>query len=86
MPRFAEFDASTLRRTSVTDHFPWGGNKVTLIRIDMNGVVTQASKITEKRQLLAEAGKKDMVLAAWPGEWRQDVFWVDDLDAARRSL
>lgn len=86
MPRFAEFDASSLRRASGVDHFPWGGARVTLIRVDVHGVVTQASRITEKRQLLEEVGKSDIVLAAWPGEWRQDVFWVDDLDAARRSL
>ncbi|MEU5429628.1 hypothetical protein AB0H73_29120 [Streptomyces olivoreticuli] len=87
MPRFAEFNASTLRRTSsVEAGFPWRGQTVTLIRIDAQGVVSQATRITDKRALLAQAGPKDLVLAAWPGEWRQDVFFVDDLKAAREGI
>ncbi|MGW7082201.1 hypothetical protein ACWGH2_01700 [Streptomyces sp. NPDC054871] len=87
MPRFAEFDASSLRRTStVEDEFPWRGQTVTLIRINAKGVITQATRITEKRAMLAQAEPKDLVLAAWPGQWSQDVFLVDDLKAAREKL
>ncbi|AZQ74121.1 MULTISPECIES: hypothetical protein [Streptomyces] len=87
MPRFADFDASALRRTtSVEGGFPWRGQTVTLIRIDAKGSVTQATRITEKRTMLAQAGPKDLVLAAWPGQWSQDVFVVDDLKAAREEL
>ncbi|MFC4326891.1 hypothetical protein ACFPC0_03380 [Streptomyces andamanensis] len=87
MPRFADFDASSLRRTSgVEGAFPWRGQTVTLIRVDAKGVVTQATRITEKRTLLAQAGPKDLVLAAWPGQWSQDVFLVDDLQGAREEL
>ena len=38
------------------------------------------------RKLLSRATEKDVVLAAWPGQWRQDVFLVDDLQAARDAL
>ncbi|MFB8419038.1 hypothetical protein ACFC63_26390 [Streptomyces albidoflavus] len=48
--------------------------------------MTQATRITDKRALLLEAGPKDLVLAAWPGQWSQDVFVVDDLKAARAEL
>lgn len=87
MPRFAEFDASSLRRTSsVEGGFPWRGQTVTLVWIDAKGVVTQATRVTEKRAVLAQAGPKDLVLAAWPGQWSQDVFIVDDLKAAREEM
>jgi len=87
MPRFAEFDASSLRRTSAVEGaFPWRGQTVTLIRIDAKGIVTQATRITEKRAMLTQAGPKDLVLAAWPGQWSQDVFLVDDLKAAREEV
>ena len=33
-----------------------------------------------------EADEQDLVLAAWPGEWSQDVFVVDDLKGARVSV
>ncbi|KEF06314.1 MULTISPECIES: hypothetical protein [Streptomyces] len=87
MPRFPEFDASSLRRTSsVEGGFPWRGQTVTLLRIDAKGVVTQATRITEKRAMLAHAGPKDLVLAAWPGQWSQDVFVVDDFKAACEEI
>ncbi|KUN43126.1 MULTISPECIES: hypothetical protein [Streptomyces] len=87
MPRFADFDASSLRRTSsVEGGFPWRGQTVTLLRVDAKGVVTQATRVTEKRTMLAQAGTKDLILAAWPGQWSQDVFMVDDLKAAREAL
>lgn len=87
MPRFADFDASALRRTSAVEGgFPWRGQTVTLIRVDAKGVVVQATRITEKRILLAQARPKDLVLAAWPGQWSQDVFLVDDLTAAREEM
>ncbi|MBB5936466.1 hypothetical protein [Streptomyces zagrosensis] len=87
MPQFAEFDASSLRRTSTVDvGFPWRGQTVTLIRIDARGTVTQATRISDKRAMLAQATPKDLVLAAWPGQWSQDVFLVDDLKAAREEM
>ena len=36
--------------------------------------------------MLGEADDQDLVLAAWPGEWSQDVFVVDDLKGARVSV
>jgi hypothetical protein len=36
--------------------------------------------------MLGEADEQDLVLAAWPGEWSQDVFVVDDLKGARVSV
>lgn len=68
------------------DGFPWRGQTITLIRIDAEGVVTQATRLTEKRTMLGQARPKDLILAAWPGQWSQDVRLVDDLKVAREEL
>lgn len=80
------FDAQALRPTSAADSFPWLARLVTLVRVAADGTVTQAKTDAEKRRLLGQADERDLVLAAWPGEWSQDVFVVDDLSAARLAL
>ncbi|MDI5979294.1 hypothetical protein [Amycolatopsis magusensis] len=75
-----------LRRTSQNNQFPWQSNLVTLVRVGRDGTVRQAQTDPEKRALVGAARDGDLLLAAWPGEWRQDVFVVDDLRAARLAL
>jgi len=79
-------DGIALRRTSHNESFPWLLRQVTLVRVTSDGTAEQAKTDGEKRALLATAGDDDLVLAAWPGEWSQDVFVVDDLRAARIEL
>lgn len=81
-----EFDARSLRRTSAAESFPWLSRLVTLIHIDQSGVVSQAKTDAEKRAVLGGAGDRDLLLAAWPGEWSQDVFVVDDVVGARLAV
>src|SRR5580658_5074021 len=80
------FDGKALRSTSAVSSFPWLLRLVTLVRVTPDGVVTQAKSDAEKRTMLGEADEQDLVLAAWPGEWSQDVFVVDDLKSARVSV
>ena len=80
------FDGKALRRASEVAAFPWLIKLVTLVRITSDGVVTQAKSDAEKRNMLGEADEHDLLLAAWPGEWSQDVFVVDDLKSARVSV
>src|SRR5580698_3326753 len=80
------FNGKALRPTSAVQSFPWLVKLVTLVRVTPEGVVTQAKSDAEKRSLLGEADEQDLVLAAWPGEWSQDVFVVDDLKGARVSV
>jgi hypothetical protein len=80
------FDRNALRPASTVSSFPWLVNLVTLVRVTPDGVVTQAKSDAEKRAMLGEADEQDLVLAAWPGEWSQDVFVVDDLKGARVSV
>jgi hypothetical protein len=86
VPRFASFDTSTLRSASTASRLPWLGRSVTLLRVDSTGVVHQAKTDSEKRSLLACAMSKDLVLVAWPGQWSQDIYVVDDLRAARAAV
>ena len=62
------FDGKALRPTSAVPLFPWLAKLVTLVRITLDGVVTQAKSDAEKRAMLGEADEQDLVLAAWPGE------------------
>jgi hypothetical protein len=80
------FDASGLRRTSDQERVPWRARDVTLVWIQANGRVTQAQGIEEKRQALHTAGEEDLLLLAWPGAYRQDIFLVDDRDQALAEL
>jgi len=80
------FDSRALRTASSAGSFPWLARLVTLIRVTADGVVTQAKSDAEKRAMVGGADDRDLLLAAWPGDWSQDVFVVDDLKAARLAL
>jgi predicted GTPase len=62
------------------------GRSVTLVCVDTAGVVHQAKTDSEKRALLDCATSKDLVLVAWPGQWSQEIYVVDDLRAARAAV
>ena len=86
VPRFAAFDTSGLRNASSVSRLPWRGRSVTLLCVDANGVVQQAKTDSEKRHLLEVATSRDLVLVAWPGQWSQEIYVVDNLRAARTAL
>lgn len=64
---------------------PWKSPLVVLLHIGAD-TVTAASSIGGKRSLLREAAPGDLILAAWPGDYRQDTFVVDNLDVARAAF
>ena len=65
---------------------PWKSASVAVICISHDKRITVARTITGKRQMLQAVSPDDMLLAGWPGQYRQDVFVVDDLKAAREAL
>jgi hypothetical protein len=72
-------------RTFDDDSFeacPWRSDRVTFIAIGPRGPLTSASRRREKEALLRS---QYTILVAWPGEWRQDIFLLDD-EAKRRAL
>lgn len=91
MPAFS-WDTAGLRKCSeVRDVlFPWKSASVALIHVSVaeptRGTVRYARTIGDKRALLDGLQKGDCLLAAWPGQYKQDIFVVDDLKAARAGL
>ncbi|MFE3175168.1 hypothetical protein ACFXPA_34900 [Amycolatopsis sp. NPDC059090] len=85
MPRFAAFDASALRRASAIGRLPWLASSVVLVHVNAAGVVAQAATPPQKRRLLDDATARDLVLAAWKGQWGQEILHVDDLRHARAA-
>ncbi|WP_370936450.1 hypothetical protein [Amycolatopsis sp. cg13] len=75
-----------LRRTSSAESLPWLARTVTLLRVGEDGLVTQAKTDSEKRAMLGTATGQELLVVAWPGEWSQDLFVVDDLPAARLAV
>jgi hypothetical protein len=45
-----------------------------------------ANKVGDTRTLLTGAASDDLFLAAWPGQWSQDVFEVDNIDDVRSGF
>lgn len=76
-----------LRYTSNQDWFPWTDRDVTFIRINPNDhVICQAKTKAQKRDLILSALPSDLLLAAWPGKWSQDIFLINDIKQARDVL
>ena len=64
---------------------PWQDRKVTLINVTHTGEIRVTGTLTGKRAMLAEPAE-GMLLAAWPGAYRQDIFIVDDRRAALKAV
>jgi hypothetical protein len=75
-----------LRKTSDNPNFPWKSKLCPFIRIKASGEVKQGKTIEQKVELLAGSDKGDLLLAAWPGQWSQDIFVVDDWAEAKTML
>lgn len=67
------------RTTSTTPEFPFKSARVCYLEVKPDGTVSQLRYADEKREALAraEAGES-RVYAAWPGEYRTDLFLVDE--------
>ena len=65
---------------------PWDSPNVVLMHITRAGKISVSHTLTGKRRTLQDAAPDDMLLVAWPGARRQDVFIVDNRKAALRAL
>jgi hypothetical protein len=72
------FDGSALRQASDAPALPYKARHVTLIRLEPGGRISQAQSVGDKRAMLAGARHDDCFLVAWTGQYRTDVFYVDD--------
>jgi hypothetical protein len=82
------FDTSRLASASSKNNLAWRQTALTLIAVTSDGEVHTAYKLADKQALLADLGASDLLLAVraigFPD--RQQVLWVDDLNAARSAL
>jgi hypothetical protein len=69
--------------------FPYGSRRVCYILADHNEGITQVHGKAELRlaiqRVRAGEGEVDL-LAAWPGQWRTDLFLIDDLRQLEEAL
>lgn len=82
------FDLTTghFRHTSHTDNFPYTWKTVPFICIRADGCISMAQELSSKSKMLTSKGENDVILAVWPGQWRSDVFVVDDTNLAMKAL
>jgi len=62
--------------------FPYRSKLVCYMELTNDGNIKQLSNRNEKLEayLNAKAGISK-ILAVWPGQWRSDLFIIDDLDS-----
>lgn len=63
--------------------FPYGSPTTCYIEVHKDGKVTQGADHTAYER--ARAGESRL-FAVWPGQWRSDLFVIDDLDEYARAL
>ena len=71
-----------MRSAKESGCFPYGSKLVCFMELWPNGDLIQLSSKHEKREACFHAmGGQSNVVAVWPGNWRSDLFIVDDLEA-----
>lgn len=70
-----------MRSAKASGCFPYKSNLVCFMELWPNGDLIQLSNKQEKREAcLRSIAGKSRVVAVWPGNWRSDLFIIDDLD------
>ena len=71
-----------MRSAKETGCFPYSSKRVCYIEVFPDGTVRQVSGNHEKIAAFENAlHERSKLFAVWPGEWRSDLFVVDDLAA-----
>ena len=60
-----------MRSSKETEGFPYGSNRICYIELFATGEIKQLATYHDK------------LFAVWPGQWRSDLFIIDDLEAFR---
>ena len=64
----------------------WKSPMVVLVRVCATGEVHSACTIGGKRSILEAVTPDDLLLVGWPGQYRQDMFVVDNRAALSDGL
>lgn len=81
-----QWDANDGFRLASTAPIPWKDANVALVWISSDGAARTTHTLTGKRAMLTDAGIADLLLAAWPGSRRQDVFIINNRAEVRKAL
>lgn len=71
-----------MRSAKESGCFPYRSKLVCYMELSNDGSIKQLSTKNEKLEayLNSKAGISK-ILAVWPGQWRSDLFIIDDLDS-----
>jgi hypothetical protein len=68
-------------RLATETSFPYGGQRVCFFARRKTGQLHQLQTKAEKVAALLNAQRGDLdIFAVWPGEYRSDLFLIDDLN------
>lgn len=71
-----------MRMASETGCFPYKSDLVCFMEVEPDGGIMQLHTKAEKRNACMKAMDGwCRIYAVWPGQWRSDLFLVDDLAA-----
>lgn len=71
-----------MRSAKESGCFPYSSKRVCYIEVFPDGTVKQVSSDQEKRDAFENVlCQKSRLLAVWPGQWRSDLFVIDDLES-----
>jgi hypothetical protein len=69
--------------SEIVDVLPWKSKLVTFIDVEAGEF---SSNIKDKRHMMQLAMEGKQILIAWPGQWSQDVFVIDQPDKVSETL
>ncbi len=75
-----------MRSAKEVENFPYQAGTICYIEVDKNGNVSQVhhKNKSDLPNVLAAyqraVNKTSVLYAVWPGNWRSDLFIIDDLD------
>ena len=77
-----------MRSAKEVEHFPYTMKTICYIEVDNSGGVSQIGhNKTDMLTAYEKAMQGDTALyAVWPGQWRSDLFIIDDLNALAKAF
>ncbi len=81
-----------MRSAKESGKFPYGMSTICYFEVDKHGNISQVPHGNKSERLIAlEAYQRAIdgtttLYAVWPGNWRSDLFIIDDLDAFAKAL
>ena len=80
--------AKETKKTSEVKNFPYKDSTTTFILVNEDGTIEWDNRITGKREIIKEAkeNKTTKLYAVWTGNYRSDVFIIDNLNTVEKEV